>query len=71
MFAVPRSVGVAVVRNRTRRRLKATLRELVQAGELELNSGEYVLAAWAPIECLTPTDLSDTLKDLIIKVTQP
>src|SRR5258708_21849607 len=49
-FAVGRSVGGAVVRNRIRRRLRAGFRELVRAGTLP--GGAYLVGATAAVTTL-------------------
>jgi ribonuclease P protein component len=47
-FAVPRRVGNAVVRNRVRRRLRASFRELVRAGQAP--AGAYLVRVKEPRE---------------------
>jgi len=57
-YAVPRAVGDAVDRNRLRRRLRATVREL----ESELvPGGRYLLSAGPAAMKTTPTELRTTL----------
>jgi ribonuclease P protein component len=54
-FAVPRSHGPAVRRNRTRRRLRAICRELDRTGDL--TSGMYLLSPRGSIEHLDASSL--------------
>ena len=67
-LAVPKSVGTAVVRNRARRRVRETLRELARDEAVGLADGEYRLGVWAPLERLSAAELqammSELLKDL-------
>ena len=58
-YAVPRAVGGAVERNRLRRRLRATVREL----ESELvPGGAYLLSVGPALMTTSPTELRDTLR---------
>jgi ribonuclease P protein component len=58
-FAVPRAVGGAVQRNRLRRRLRATVREL----ESELvPGGAYLLSAGPAAMSTTSSELRDSLR---------
>ena len=67
-LAVPKSMGTAVVRNRARRRVRETLRELARDGAGALADGEYRLGVSASLERLSAAELrammSELLKDL-------
>ena len=56
-MAVPKSVGTAVARNRIRRRVRETLRELTRDEAVVLAGGEYRLRVSAPLERLSPGEL--------------
>ena len=60
-FAVGRTVGGAVVRNRIRRRLRAAFRELQRAGALP--SGAYLVGATAIVATLPWSALVDALTE--------
>jgi ribonuclease P protein component len=61
-FAVTRKVGGAVERNRLRRRLRATIRDL----ESELvPGGRYLVSAGPGAMKTTPTELTDTLRTVL------
>ena len=61
-YAVPRAVGGAVERNRLRRRLRATVREL----DAELvPGGRYLLSAGPAAMTTTTVELRDTLRALL------
>ncbi len=47
-FAISRSVGTAVVRNRARRRLRAQFRELVDGSGYEIPPGAYLVSCRRP-----------------------
>ena len=64
-FAVPKSVGTAVVRNRARRRVRETLRELARDGAVELGGGEYRLGISSSLEGLSAAELRTTLGELL------
>ena len=70
MFSVPRSVGTAVVRNRTRRRLREALRELVRDGAVVLASGDYRVRVSAPLEPVSAVELRASLVELAKDVRQ-
>jgi len=66
-YAVPRSVGNAVVRNRVRRRLRA----LVHQHAAELHHGHAYLIGAAPRAAIASySDLDDALRALLA-VTEP
>ncbi|MGZ4756637.1 MAG: ribonuclease P protein component [Acidimicrobiia bacterium] len=61
-YAVPRAVGGAVERNRLRRRLRATVREL----ESELvPGGRYLLSAGPGAMKTTPTELREAVRSVL------
>ena len=61
-YAVPKAVGGAVERNRLRRRLRASVREL----ESELvPGGRYLLSAGPAALKTNPTELSDALRAVL------
>ncbi|MGZ6967631.1 MAG: ribonuclease P protein component [Acidimicrobiia bacterium] len=61
-YAVPRAVGGAVERNRLRRRLRATVREL----ESELvPGGRYLLSAGPGAMNTTPTELREAVRSVL------
>ena len=64
-LAVPKSVGTAVVRNRARRRVRETLRELARDGAVVLADGEYRLGVSAPLERLSAAELRATMSELL------
>ena len=64
-FAIGRSVGGAVVRNRIRRRLRAALRELQADGRLP--AGTYLLGGRAELAHLPWSELVSLLEDTIAK----
>lgn len=68
-FAVPRTVGTAVARNRARRRAREALRELARDGTLALADGEYRLAISTTLESLSAPELRSTLQRLFGEVT--
>ncbi len=65
MFAVPKSVGTAVVRNRARRRVREALRELAGDGTITLRDGEYRLGISSSLEGLSAAELRETLGELL------
>lgn len=64
LVSIPRSVGTAVVRNRTRRRLREALRELVRDGAIPVIDGEFHLRVSAPLENVPPAELRVMLTEL-------
>ena len=64
LFAVPKSVGTAVVRNRARRRVREALRELAGNGTIVLADGEYRLGISSSLESLSAAELRKTLGEL-------
>lgn len=65
LFAVPKSVGTAVVRNRARRRVREALRELAGDGTIVLSGGEYRLGISSSLEGLSAAELRTTLGALL------
>ena len=70
LFVVPKSVGTAVARNRARRRVRETMRELTRDGAVVLGGGEYRLGISAPLERLSAAELRSTMGELLRKVRQ-
>ena len=68
LYAVPKSVGTAVVRNRARRRVRETLRELARDGTVMLEGGEYRFAVSSPLERLSAAELRSVVSELLTKV---
>jgi ribonuclease P protein component len=66
-FAVGRSAGGAVTRNRVRRRLRAALRELQAAGRLP--GGSYLVGGSAALAELPWDELVELLGSVIEEVT--
>jgi ribonuclease P protein component len=58
-FAISRKVGGAVVRNRSRRRVRAILAERHHAGRLA--PGAYLVHVTAPLDAVPFTDLHDVV----------
>ena len=65
LYAVPKSVGTAVVRNRARRRVRAALRELADDGTIVLSDGEYRLGISSSLESLSAAELRTALGELL------
>ena len=65
LFVVPKSVGTAVTRNRARRRVRESLRELARDGTAVLADGEYRLGISAPLEHLSAAELRVTMGELL------
>lgn len=61
-FAIGRSVGPAVVRNRLRRRLRSIVREL------ELTPGWWLIGARPGVVELTYAEIRESMTDLAVKV---
>lgn len=61
-YSVPRAIGGAVVRNRVRRRLRATVHEL--HAEL-VPGGRYLISAGPAVVTATPRELRTTLRALL------
>ena len=66
-YAVGRSVGSAVARNRLRRRLRGVVASL--AGELE--PGAYLLVAAPEAAALPPRELTATVSTALTAATRP
>ena len=64
-LAVPKSVGTAVVRNRARRRVRETLREIAREEGVVLTDGEYRLGVSAPLERLSAAELRAMMSELL------
>ena len=64
-FAIPRSVGNAVVRNRTKHRLRAVLADLNQTPP-GLPGGDHLIRVTAPIDDWSPATLHTTMATLLL-----
>ena len=64
-FALPRSVGHAVVRNRIRRRIRAVLGEIDRAHDDLPAGGDYLVRVTAPIDHWSHARLLSTMTDLL------
>ena len=64
-FAVPRSVGIAVVRNRVRRRIRAELHELGNENPRFPAPGDHLIRVTAPIDQWSHADLRHTMSTLL------
>ncbi|MDQ2648067.1 MAG: ribonuclease P protein component [Actinomycetota bacterium] len=65
-FAVGKTAGGAVTRNRIRRRLRAALRELLAAGRLP--TGTYLVGAGAAVAPMPWTELVALVEDAVASV---
>ena len=65
LYAVPKSVGTAVARNRARRRVREALRELARDGTVMLGAGEYRLAVHSRLRGLSASELRATVSELL------
>ncbi len=70
-FAIPRSVGNAVARNRVKRRIRAILHEIDQSGSSRIPSGEYLVRITAPIDHWSHDRLRATMTELLLAPTLP
>ena len=68
-YAVGRSTGGAVVRNRIRRRLRAAASELARTGDLP--AGTYSVGAGSDAADLAWDELRDHLRGVIQRATSP
>jgi ribonuclease P protein component len=62
-FAIGRSVGNAVRRNRVRRQLRAILRELAGRPDAPLGSGTYLLSVRPAVTTLSFQELRSLVED--------
>ena len=69
-FAIPRTVGNAVVRNRTKRRLRAIL-QVMDHADAGLPGGDYLIRVTAPIEHWSHTRLYHTMAELLLPEVEP
>lgn len=67
-FALGRHLGGAVVRNRTRRRLRAVLAELVRTEPAAVPGGALVIGAQAEVVSWSPTELRAGVAGLLAEV---
>lgn len=68
-FAIPRSVGNAVVRNRTKRRLTAALRDLSNDHDQGLPAGDHLIRVTASIDHWSYSTLRTTMHALLCEPT--
>lgn len=64
-FAIPRSVGNAVVRNRTRRRIRAVVQELHRVDSTFPARGDHLIRVTAPIDDWSHATLRHTMASLL------
>jgi ribonuclease P protein component len=64
-FAIPRSVGSAVARNRIRRRLRAVLVEIVTDDPTALPGGDHLIRVTGRIDRWSPSELRTTMRALL------
>jgi len=64
-FAVPRSVGNAVVRNRSRRRIRAVLQDLHREDPAFPTRGDHLIRVTTPIDDWSHTTLRHTMSTLL------
>lgn len=64
-FAVPKSIGSAVVRNRIRRRLRAVFNELVKDDSNLVESGDYLVSVTSPLAQLSYLELRSLVTHLL------
>ena len=65
-FAISRSVGGAVVRNRIRRRIQAVLRDLDRETEDLPPPGDLLIRVTAPLDGWSHAQLRSTMIDLLL-----
>jgi len=65
MFAVPKSLGNAVTRNRARRRVRAVLQELQRDNSVMFEQGEYRISILAPLTNVSPKELRAMMLELL------
>ncbi|MEZ5168102.1 MAG: ribonuclease P protein component [Acidimicrobiales bacterium] len=64
-FAIPRSVGSAVVRNRIRRRIRAMIHDLDRDPATRPMPGDHLIRVSAPIDAWPATQLRQTMMTLL------
>ncbi len=64
-FAIPRSVGSAVERNRVRRRIRAVIGELVDENPTLLAPGDHLIRITAPLAHWSHATLRHTMTELL------
>jgi ribonuclease P protein component len=64
-FAIPRSVGNAVVRNRIRRRIRAVLHDLHHEDDVFPARGDHLIRVTVPIDDWSHTRLCNTMTTLL------
>lgn len=65
-YAIPRSVGSAVARNRSRRRVREVIRLLDRSPAGPVPGGDYLVRVTGPIEHWTHDELRTVLSDLLL-----
>lgn len=69
-FSIPRNVGNAVVRNRTKRRLRAVIDEIDRSDTDRLR-GDYLIRVTAPLDRWSPTELTAAMTELLTSTRVP
>lgn len=64
-FGMPRSAGSAVVRNRSRRRVQAVLRDLDREADGLPRPGDYLVQVAVPLDRLSHRELRAAVVDLL------
>ena len=69
-FAVPRAAGSAVVRNRSRRRVRAVIQDLDREACGLPRPGDYCVGVAAPLDGLSASELRSAIIDLLRRVSR-
>ena len=64
-FAISRTVGNAVQRNRIRRRVRAVLRDISREDPSLLPPGDYLFRVTVSVEHWSPAEIRNTISDLL------
>ncbi len=70
-FAIPRSVGNAVVRNRTKRRIRAVLHDIECSSPREIPGGDHLVRVTAPLDHWSYDKLRTTMTELLVVGSPP
>ncbi len=64
-FAISRTVGNAVQRNRIRRRIRAVLRDMSRENPAVLLPGDYLFRVTSTVDHWSPSELRNVITDLL------